>query len=96
MELRESMESIFRSFSAKAMMDIERFQHQKVVDLKDILADYCILQFKLVRKVKLLLRLVPYCSTRIINTVVKRYRDYKLGNISKVAWKVCHKRISLI
>ncbi|XP_012141519.1 sorting nexin-4 isoform X3 [Megachile rotundata] len=39
-----------KSFSAKAVMDIERFQHQKVVDLKDILADYCILQFKLVRK----------------------------------------------
>lgn len=34
------------------MMDIERFQHQKVVDLKEILAAYCILQFKLARKVK--------------------------------------------
>lgn len=34
------------------MMDIERFQHQKVVDLKEILAAYCILQFKLTRKVK--------------------------------------------
>ncbi|XP_006624525.1 sorting nexin-4-like [Apis dorsata] len=39
-----------KSFSIKAMMDIERFQHQKVVDLKEILAAYCILQFKLARK----------------------------------------------
>ncbi|CAD1481094.1 unnamed protein product, partial [Heterotrigona itama] len=39
-----------KSFSIKAMMDIERFQHQKVVDLKEILAAYCILQFKLTRK----------------------------------------------
>lgn len=36
------------------MMDIERFQHQKVVNLKEILAAYCILQFKLARKVTFL------------------------------------------
>ncbi|XP_031834025.1 sorting nexin-4 isoform X1 [Nomia melanderi] len=39
-----------KSFSIKAMMDIERFQRQKVLDLKEILAAYCILQFKLARK----------------------------------------------
>lgn len=33
------------------MMDIERFQHQKVIDLKETLAAYCVLQFKLARKV---------------------------------------------
>lgn len=32
-------------------MDIERFQHQKVIDLKETLAAYCVLQFKLARKV---------------------------------------------
>jgi hypothetical protein len=42
---------LHRSFSIKAMMDIERFQHQKVVDLKETLAAYCVLQFKLARKV---------------------------------------------
>ncbi|XP_046737528.1 sorting nexin-4-like [Diprion similis] len=38
------------SFSIKAMVDIERFQHQKVIDLKETLAAYCVLQFKLARK----------------------------------------------
>lgn len=33
------------------MVDIERFQHQKVIDLKETLAAYCVLQFKLARKV---------------------------------------------
>ncbi|XP_017883271.1 sorting nexin-4-like [Ceratina calcarata] len=39
-----------KSFSIKAMIDIERFQHQKVVDLKEVFAAYCILQFKLAKK----------------------------------------------
>lgn len=38
------------TFSNKAVEDIERFQHQKVVDLKETLAAYCVLQFKLNRK----------------------------------------------
>ncbi|XP_034949892.1 sorting nexin-4-like [Chelonus insularis] len=38
------------TFSTKAMVDIERFQNQKVVDLKETLAAYCILQYKLSRK----------------------------------------------
>lgn len=33
------------------MVDIERFQQQKVIDLKETLAAYCVLQFKLARKV---------------------------------------------
>lgn len=37
-------------------MDIERFQHQKVVHLKEILAAYCVLQFKLARKVDNLIK----------------------------------------
>lgn len=41
-----------RSFSSKAMVDIERFQHQKVIDLRETLAAYCVLQFKLARKVR--------------------------------------------
>ncbi|XP_043482200.1 sorting nexin-4-like [Leptopilina heterotoma] len=38
------------SFSNKALEDIERFQQQKVIDLKETLAAYCVLQFKLARK----------------------------------------------
>ncbi|XP_024943454.1 sorting nexin-4 isoform X2 [Cephus cinctus] len=38
------------SFSIKAMADIDRFQRQKIIDLKETLAAYCILQFKLARK----------------------------------------------
>lgn len=33
------------------MTDVQRFQQQKVVDLKETLAAYCVLQFKLARKV---------------------------------------------
>lgn len=39
------------NFSTKAMEDIERFQSQKVVDLKETLTAYCVLQYKLNRKV---------------------------------------------
>lgn len=38
------------SFSNKALEDIERYQQQKVIDLKETLAAYCVLQFKLARK----------------------------------------------
>ncbi|XP_063992678.1 sorting nexin-4-like [Diachasmimorpha longicaudata] len=38
------------SFSSKALTDIERFQRQKNADLKETLAAYCVLQFKLARK----------------------------------------------
>ncbi|XP_058788669.1 sorting nexin-4-like isoform X2 [Phymastichus coffea] len=37
-------------FSEKAMEDIERFQVQKVIDLRETLTAYCVLQFKLARK----------------------------------------------
>ncbi|XP_011498413.1 PREDICTED: sorting nexin-4-like [Ceratosolen solmsi marchali] len=37
-------------FSEKAMDDIERFQVQKVLDLRETLTAYCVLQFKLARK----------------------------------------------
>ncbi|KAJ8676467.1 hypothetical protein QAD02_012254 [Eretmocerus hayati] len=37
-------------FSEKAMEDIERFQVQKVIDLRETLTSYCVLQFKLARK----------------------------------------------
>lgn len=40
-----------RNFSSKAMEDIERFQSQKVIDLKESLTAYCVLQYKLNRKV---------------------------------------------
>lgn len=36
------------------MMDIERFQRRKVLELKEILATYCVLQFKLAREVTFL------------------------------------------
>lgn len=34
------------------MEDIERFQVQKVIDLRETLTSYCVLQFKLARKVR--------------------------------------------
>ncbi|KAF7987301.1 hypothetical protein HCN44_003063 [Aphidius gifuensis] len=37
-------------FTNKALADIERFQNQKVLDLKEALTAYCVLQFKLSRK----------------------------------------------
>ncbi|XP_001606188.1 sorting nexin-4 [Nasonia vitripennis] len=37
-------------FSEKAMEDIERFQVQKVIDLRETLTAYCVLQFKLAKK----------------------------------------------
>ena len=40
------------TFSEKALEDIERFQSQKVIDLRETLTAYCILQFKLSRKVR--------------------------------------------
>ncbi|TGZ52071.1 Uncharacterized protein DBV15_05064 [Temnothorax longispinosus] len=49
-ETVKQVDEDLKSFSIKAMMDIERFQHQKVVDLKETLAAYCVLQFKLARK----------------------------------------------
>ncbi|XP_026824635.1 sorting nexin-4 isoform X2 [Ooceraea biroi] len=49
-EAVKQVDEDLKSFSIKAMMDIERFQHQKVVDLKETLAAYCVLQFKLARK----------------------------------------------
>ncbi|CAL1685403.1 unnamed protein product [Lasius platythorax] len=49
-EAVKQVDEDLKSFSIKAMMDIERFQHQKVVHLKEILAAYCVLQFKLARK----------------------------------------------
>ncbi|XP_044593762.1 sorting nexin-4-like [Cotesia glomerata] len=38
------------SFSIKALSDIERFQRQKDTDIKEALANYCLLQFKLAKK----------------------------------------------
>ncbi|XP_043489936.1 sorting nexin-4-like [Polistes fuscatus] len=49
-EMVKQVDEDLKSFSSKAMVDIERFQHQKVVDLKETLAAYCVLQFKLARK----------------------------------------------
>lgn len=40
------------SFSSKAMVDIKRFQNQKVINLQETLSAYCILQFKLAREVR--------------------------------------------
>ncbi|TGZ36921.1 Sorting nexin-4 [Temnothorax longispinosus] len=53
-ETVKQVDEDLKSFSIKAMMDIERFQYQKVVDLKETLAAYCVLQFKLARKVDIL------------------------------------------
>ncbi|XP_043269118.1 sorting nexin-4-like [Venturia canescens] len=49
-EMVKQVDEDLKSFSAKATMDIQRFQHQKVIDLKETLAAYCVLQFKLARK----------------------------------------------
>ncbi|KAL2733946.1 sorting nexin-4-like [Vespula squamosa] len=49
-EIVKQVDEDLKSFSSKAMVDIERFQHQKVIDLKETLAAYCVLQFKLARK----------------------------------------------
>ncbi|XP_008548264.1 sorting nexin-4 [Microplitis demolitor] len=38
------------SFSMRALSDIERFQRQKDNDIKEALANYCLLQFKLAKK----------------------------------------------
>lgn len=37
-------------FSAKALTDIERFQNQKVADLKETLGNYAFLQLKTAKK----------------------------------------------
>ncbi|KAK0183426.1 hypothetical protein PV327_001470 [Microctonus hyperodae] len=49
-ETLKQVDDDLTTFSEKAMMDIERFQSQKSVDLKQTLAAYCVLQFKLARK----------------------------------------------
>ncbi|KAK0087727.1 hypothetical protein PV325_000198 [Microctonus aethiopoides] len=49
-ETLKQVDDDLTSFSEKAMMDIERFQSQKSIDLKETLAAYCVLQFKLARK----------------------------------------------
>lgn len=49
-ELLKQVDEDLKNFSTKAIVDIDRFQHQKVVDLKETLAAYCVLQFKLARK----------------------------------------------
>lgn len=41
----------FSDFSSKALTDIERFQNQKVLDLRDTLGNYTYLQLKTARKV---------------------------------------------
>ena len=41
----------FSEFCTKALNDIERFQNQKVVDLKETLMAYAFLQLKIARKV---------------------------------------------
>jgi hypothetical protein len=38
-------------FSREALIDIERFQQQKIADLRETLAGYVILQIKMCRKV---------------------------------------------
>ncbi|XP_014616339.1 PREDICTED: sorting nexin-4-like isoform X1 [Polistes canadensis] len=68
-EMVKQVDEDLKSFSSKAMVDIERFQHQKVVDLKETLAAYCVLQFKLARKslqtwqhIKECLESIPFCT----------------------------------
>lgn len=41
---------VFSQFSSKALVDIERFHHQKVADLKETLGNYAYLQLKTARK----------------------------------------------
>jgi sorting nexin-4 len=42
---------LFSEFSTEALIDIERFQQQKVLDLRETLAGYVVLQIKMCRKV---------------------------------------------
>ena len=41
----------FSEFSRAALSDIERFQQQKISDLRETLAAYVVLQIKMCRKV---------------------------------------------
>lgn len=43
---------LFSSFSKSALLDVKRFQDQKVVDLRETFANFVMLQMKIARKVK--------------------------------------------
>lgn len=43
----------YREFSGKALSDLERFQQQKISDLKETMAGYALLQLKTAKKVRL-------------------------------------------
>lgn len=47
--IRNAQEEL-NDFAANALIDIERFQHQKIVDLRETLAGYVVLQVKMCRK----------------------------------------------
>ncbi|XP_068082786.1 sorting nexin-4 isoform X1 [Anabrus simplex] len=47
--IRNAQEEL-KDFSTNALIDIERFQHQKVADLRETLAGYVVLQIKVCRK----------------------------------------------
>ncbi|GLH10267.1 hypothetical protein R5R35_002087 [Gryllus longicercus] len=47
--IRNAQEEL-NDFAANALIDIERFQHQKVIDLRETLAGYVVLQVKMCRK----------------------------------------------
>lgn len=81
------------------MMDIERFQRQKVVDLKETLAAYCVLQFKLARKVhvEFFLLLFPFYRNRESrqNQILRCFdacRASRLGSTSKLVSRVYRER----